>query len=92
MAGIFTTNREIGDSVVAHQVVGSVDAQPVEAPISGILRGLLRNGVWVSKGTKLIEVDQIINGKDFCYVIRDKMRAIGSGVLEAIMLKLNIGG
>jgi xanthine dehydrogenase accessory factor len=87
-AGVFTTDREIGDSVVAHQIVGWVGDQPVEAPISGMLRGLLRSGVRVSKGVKLIEVDPV-NDKAVCYVIRNKMRAIAWGVLEAIMLKFN---
>lgn len=89
-AGIFTTDRELGDSVVAHQIVGRVGDQPLEAPISGILRGLMRDGVKVSKKTKLVEVDPI-NDKAVCYVIRDKMRAIAGGVLEAIMLKFNTG-
>jgi len=90
-AGIFTTDREIGDSVVAYQIVGRLGNQPLKAPISGMLRGLLMNGVRVSKGTKLVEVDPI-NDRAVCYVIRDKMRAIAGGVLEAIMLRFNIGG
>jgi len=87
-AGVFTSNREIGDSVVAGEVVGWVGDQPLEAPVSGMLRGLIRSGLRVPKGTKLIEVDPV-NDKAVCYVIRDKMRAIGGGVLEAIMLKFN---
>jgi len=90
-AGIFTTEREIGDSVVTHQIIGWIGDQAVEAPISGMLRGLLRDGVGVSEGSKLIEVDPV-NDRAICYVIRDKMRAIGGGALEAIMLKFNIGG
>ena len=88
--GIFTTDKEIGDSVIAGEVVGRVGDQPLEVPISGILRGLIRDGVRVSKNTKLVEVDPI-NDRAVCYVIRDKMRAIAGGVLEAIMLKFNIG-
>ncbi len=88
VAGVFTTDREIGDSVVGGEVVGRVGDLPLEAPIDGILRGLMRSGVRVSKGTKLIEVDPV-NDKAVCYVIRDKMRAIAWGVLEAIMLKFN---
>ena len=88
-SGIFTTDSEIGDQVVAGGVVGRVGDQLVEAPISGMLRGLLRNAVKVSKGSKLVEVDPV-NDRAICYVIRDKMRAIGGGVLEAIMLKLNM--
>ncbi len=87
-AGVFTTDMEIGDSVVTHQIVGWVGKQPLEAPMGGILRGLIRDGVRVSKGTKLIEVDPV-NDKAVCCVIRDKMRAIAGGVLEAIMLKFN---
>ena len=90
-AGIFTTNNEIGDSVVAHQIVGWVGDQPLEAPISGILRGLMRDGVRVSKNTKLVEVDPI-NDRAICNFITDKMRVIGEGVLEAIMLRFNTDG
>ena len=88
-AGIFTTDREIGNRVDAHQIVGRIEDQPLEAPVSGMLRGLLRNGVKVSKNTKLVEVDPV-NGSAVCYDIRDKMRAIGGGALEAIMLKSNM--
>jgi len=90
-AGIFTTNREIGDSVDAHQIVGWVGDLPLEAPVSGMLRGLLRNGVRVSKGSKLIEVDPV-NDKAICDSITNKMWVIGEGVLHAIMLKFNNGG
>jgi xanthine dehydrogenase accessory factor len=88
-AGIFTTDREIGDSVVTGEMVGQVGDLRLEAPISGMLRGLMKDGVRVSKKTKLVEVDPV-NDKAVCYVIRDKMRAIAGGVLEAIMLKINI--
>ena len=90
-AGIFTTDKEIGDSVVAHQIVGQVGDVPLEAPIGGMLRGLLRDGVRVSKGSKLIEIDPV-NDRAICNFIADKMRKIGDGVVEAIMLKFNIGG
>lgn len=87
-AGIFTTDKEIGDSVVAHQVIGWIGDLPIEAPITGMLRGLLRSGVKVSRGSKLIEVDSV-NNKAICNFITDKMWRIGKGVLEAIMLKYN---
>lgn len=90
-AGTFITDRKIGDSVIVGEVVGRVGNLGLQAPISGMLRGLLRNGVKASKGTKLVEVDPV-NDKAVCYVIRDKMRAIAGGVLEAIMLKFNISG
>ncbi|MFC1846652.1 selenium-dependent molybdenum cofactor biosynthesis protein YqeB [Chloroflexota bacterium] len=90
LPGIFTTEMEIGDRVDAGQIIGCIEGQPLEAPISGMLRGLLKNGVKVPKDAKLIEVDQV-NDSAVCYDIRDKMRAIGGGVLEAIMLEYNTG-
>jgi len=87
-AGIFTSNREIGDSVVAGEVVGQVGDLLLEAPISGMLRGLIRSGVSVAKGSKLIEVDPV-HDSITCNYITDKMLAIGEGVLKAIMLRLN---
>lgn len=88
-SGTFTTDREIGDLVAAGEVVGQIGDLRLEAPVGGMLRGLMRNGVKVSKGAKLVEVDPV-NDRAVCYVIRDKMRAIAGGVLEAIMLKLNV--
>lgn len=90
-AGIFTSNKEIGDSVVAGEVIGHVGNLPLEAPISGMLRGLIRSGVRISKGSKLIEIDPV-NDRAICNFITDKMRVIGEGVLEAIMLKSTTDG
>lgn len=95
-AGVFTTNKQIGDSVELDEVVGYLDELPLKAPVGGMLRGLLRNGVKVLGNTKLIEVHPINEEsvyflRPICFVIRDKMRAIGGGVLEAIMMSLNTG-
>lgn len=85
-AGVFTTDRGIGDSVAAGEVIGRVGDLPLQAPVSGMLRGLLRSGVRVSEGAKLIEVDPV-NDNTICGFIADKIQAIGEGVLEAIMLR-----
>ena len=61
---------------------------PLAAPVSGILRGLIRSGVRVSEGDKLIEIDPV-NDRSVCFTSRDKMRAIAGGVLEAIMMMSN---
>ena len=87
-AGIFNSNKEIGDSVVAGEIIAYVEDQPLQAPISGMLRGLIRSGVRVLKGSKLIEVDPV-HDSIICNFITDKMMAIGEGVFQAIMLKFN---
>ena len=90
-AGLFTSNREIGDLVVAGEVIGQIGDLPLEAPVGGMLRGLIRSGVSVSRGSKLIEVDPV-HDRITCNYITDKMLAIGEGVLKAIMLKVGAPG
>ncbi|HEY78271.1 MAG TPA: EF2563 family selenium-dependent molybdenum hydroxylase system protein [Dehalococcoidia bacterium] len=82
-AGTFTSEMEIGGSVAAGQTVGWIDDRPLAAPLAGMLRGLIRSGVRVRRGEKLIEVDPV-NDPAICLTIRDKMRVIAAGVLEAI--------
>lgn len=88
--GLFQTGKEIGDLVTAGEVVASVAEQPVKAEIDGIIRALLRNGTAVEKGTKLGEIDPTGN-REACFAIRPKMSTIADGVLEAIMMRYNIG-
>jgi xanthine dehydrogenase accessory factor len=86
--GLFQTDKEIGDSVTAGEVVASVGGQPVKAEIGGVIRALLRSEVTVGRGAKLGEIDPSGN-KEVCYTIRPKMRAIAGGVLEAILMRFN---
>ena len=90
-AGVFISKLKIGDTIAARQTMGQVDGVPLAAPMSGILRGLIRSGVKVAKGDKLIEIDPV-NDSAICFTMRDKMRTIAGGVLEAILLKLNTDG
>jgi xanthine dehydrogenase accessory factor len=87
--GKFVSDKNIGDYISSGEVIGFIDGQPVTAPLKGWLRGLLRNNVIIRKGDKLIEIDQV-NDNSIALEIRNKMRAIGGGVLEAIMIKYNV--
>ena len=86
--GMFVTDKEIGEQVTAGEVIASVGRQAVKAPISGVVRALLRSGIQVKEGTKLAEVDPVAS-KEICYSIRARVRAIGGGVLEAILIWFN---
>jgi xanthine dehydrogenase accessory factor len=90
-AGVFTTEKNIGDNVMVGEVVGKLNDVPLKAMASGMLRGLLRNEVKVLANAKLAEIDPE-NDKSVCFSIRDKMRAVGGGALEAIMMAMNIPG
>jgi len=86
--GVFHPQKWIGDRVNKGSVVAVVDDFPVMAKISGIVRGLIREGVEVKKGMKVGDIDP--RGKrEFCFTISDKARSIGGGVLEAILYGFN---
>ena len=86
--GTFTGKRRIGDPVEAGEVVASVAGRPVEAKISGVLRGLLADGLSVKAGMKVGDVDPR-GVREHCFTISDKARAIGGGVLEAVLYLLS---
>lgn len=56
-SGRFRTGHRIADQVEAGEVVAWIDSVPLEAPLAGILRGLVHDGVQVPEGSKVIEVD-----------------------------------
>jgi xanthine dehydrogenase accessory factor len=86
--GIFHPQKSIGDRINGGAVVAVVDDFPVIAKISGIVRGLLREGAEVKKGMKVGDIDPR-GKKESCFTISDKARAIGGGVLEAILYNFN---
>lgn len=82
--GVFEGVLHIGDRVEAGDIAGYVNHEPMACTISGILRGLLADGVPVTKGMKSGDVDPRCE-LDHCRCASDKALAIGGGVLEAIM-------
>jgi hypothetical protein len=55
--GVWHTPFEVGAWVARGHVVGKLAGQDVQAPFDGVLRGVLRDGVRVPAGVKLIEID-----------------------------------
>lgn len=82
--GIFHPILAIGDIVKAGQTVAMVDDQPVTAQINGIVRGLLQDNVPVKAGMKSGDIDPR-GCYEHCFTVSDKARAVGGGVLEAIL-------
>jgi xanthine dehydrogenase accessory factor len=83
-SGTFMAERAIGDVVDAGEIVGSVAGNRVRASIAGLIRGMLRSGIDVRAGMKIGDIDPRLE-RGYCYEISDKSRAIGGGVLEAIL-------
>jgi len=102
--GIFFTRHDIGDEVERGEKVGTVvsvygvedyrrgvpvdAASAVTARISGVIRGLLRDGVPVSAGDKIGDIDPRGRTGDLDH-ISDKSRRVAEGVLEALVLILS---
>lgn len=59
---------------------------PVNAPLTGVLRGLIHPGLQVPSGLKIGDIDPR-DDHEACYLVSDKALAIGGGVLEAILSK-----
>lgn len=82
--GIWQSEAEIGDMVRKGDLVGSVDGQPVNALINGVLRGMIRPGIPVTEGLKIGDIDPR-GVKKHCLTISEKALAISGGVLEGIL-------
>ena len=81
---------QIGDMVEKGQLICKVGDTDVIASLSGIVRGMIIEGINVTKGYKIGDIDPRgdIENVD---TISEKARAIGGGVLEAIMYMKNGG-
>ena len=88
-AGVFITERNIGDIVLRGDLIGKLDDIPLAAPVDGVIRGILRNETKVLSKTGLVEIDPV-NDRAVSYNISKDMRMIAGGVLEAILMSLNI--
>jgi len=82
--GVFQGARMIGEQVKSGDVAGYVAGVPMVCTISGVLRGLLADGVPVTRGMKSGDVDPRCTA-DHCRFASDKAMAVGGGVLEAIL-------
>jgi xanthine dehydrogenase accessory factor len=82
--GPWQAMADIGAAVRKGDPVGRVGQKPVHALIDGVLRGLIRPGLTVSKGLKIGDIDP--RGiRAFCNTISEKALAVGGGVLEGIL-------
>jgi xanthine dehydrogenase accessory factor len=82
-SGKFSSDRTIGDLVVAGQTIGAIDGQTLAAPLTGAIRGLTRSGIAVTKGTKLVEIDP--RGTNAVYTgLGDRPKRIAEAVVTIV--------
>ncbi|MBI3161114.1 MAG: hypothetical protein HYZ23_01325 [Chloroflexi bacterium] len=83
VGGLFHTSLQIGDAVMENQEIARIGSAPILAPITGVLRGLTRDGVPVSLKTKIIEVDPRMENAQVSG-IGERPARIAEGVLTAV--------
>ena len=76
---------DIGAVVEEGQVIARVGEVPVLAPLTGVLRGLIREGYPVTRGLKIADIDPRLEQVAYCDTVSDQARAIGGGVVEALL-------
>ena len=95
-AGYIHDVRKIGDIVQKGDEIariypdkGSFDNElseyvPVNATITGIIRGLIREEYYFREGFKIADIDPRESELTNCFTISDKARSIAGSVLEAV--------
>lgn len=86
--GVLHNLCSIGNIVKEGEPIGIIvsgeDEYPVKATLSGLLRGLIRDGYPVTKGFKIADIDPRVEELDNCFTISDKARCIAGSVLEVV--------
>ncbi len=88
LAGRWRSERRIGELVAVGEAVAWIEVDgdrrvEVRAPLAGAIRGLVRDGVWVEAGAKVLEIDP--RGAEGQWQgIGERPRRIAEGVLAAL--------
>lgn len=82
--GTVTWDASIGDVVEDGQRLGFVGGVSIDAPFTGVVRGLISERVELTAGLKIGDVDPRLD-PTACNEISDKALAIGGGVVEAVL-------
>lgn len=86
-SGIVHHHMTIGDVAREGECILSVGEVAVASPFTGLVRGLIREGLSVREGMKLADVDPRLDSD--WNSISDKARCIGGGALEAYLYLCN---
>jgi len=86
--GMFRGKKQIGDRIEKGEVVAEVEGVLLAAAISGVLRGILHDGLTAEPDMKVADVDPRA-AREHCLTVSEKARAIGGAVLEAVMGRYN---
>lgn len=88
-AGVLHIVRDIGSVVEKGETIAVIKTEsgeqvPVLATLTGIIRGMIRNGFPVTQGFKIADIDPRKEELANCFTISDKARCIAGSVLELV--------
>ena len=91
-AGRVRVVQNIGAVVEKGQLIAEIitptGAVPVLASLTGIIRGMLKDGFVVTEGFKLADIDPRKEELANCFTISDKARCLAGSVLELVVASL----
>lgn len=85
LAGIFQTEKRIGDPVQEREVIGKLNDINIMAPYTGYITGLLHSGHFVSARQPLFELLRYQKSRELLSILPVNCRAIAGGILEAVL-------
>ena len=93
--GMMVARVNIGSHVDEGQIIAEIrpvkgsQKSEIASPLSGILRGMIHDGLTVTQGMKIGDVDPR-DDASLCFLVSDKALAIGGAALEAIFSRPDI--
>ena len=91
--GTLTAHVQIGDQLEEGQLIAKIEPEDggdnfsILSPFKGVLRGLIRPDIKVSRGMKIGDVDRR-NDPALHTLVSDKALAVGGAVLEALLVHI----
>ncbi len=92
--GVLIANAKIGEHVEEGQEIARIrvdkdTSKSIHSPFAGVLRGLIHEGIRVTQGMKIGDIDPR-DDASACFLVSDKALSIGGAVLEAILTREEI--
>jgi xanthine dehydrogenase accessory factor len=93
--GILLGHKKIGEHCESGELIAEIQSpignrqSEIVSPFKGVLRGLIHDGIHVTTGLKIGDVDPR-DDPNACFLVSDKALSVGGAVLEAILTRPEI--
>ena len=90
--GVMVNHKQIGDHCEPDELIAEIQSEienrksKIVSPFKGIIRGLIHDGLKVTRGTKIGDIDPRDDAR-LCQSVSEKALAIGGGVMEALLTR-----